>query len=97
MNICLADGCNRQAKNKKKPGYCNTCYTRRWSGASPLFPAQPLLDFMKARGISLPHYHERPKPGSRISLERMDAICIDVLGVHPSAVYGELYFKECVS
>lgn len=94
---CIADGCTRQAKNKKKPGYCNTCNSRRFANSQPLFPAQPLLDFMDARGKKFPREHERPKPGTRITLERMDALCIDVLGVHPSAVYGELYFKECVS
>ena len=97
MNPCLAQGCPRQARNKKKPGYCATCRTRRYTGASPKFPAQPLLDFMDARGRGFPENQERPKPGSKISLERLDAICIDLLGVHPYQVYGDLYFQECVA
>jgi hypothetical protein len=62
-----------------------------------MFPADPLVAYMDARGIGWPHQGTRPKPGAKITLERMDAICIDLLEVHPMQVYGDLYFQECVS
>jgi hypothetical protein len=92
---CIKQGCPRRSRNKKKPGMCSTCLTRERTGGSPKFPAQPLLDAMERRGISWNNYGGRPN--QLITLERMDAICIDVLEVHPYEVYGPLYFQECVA
>jgi len=52
---------------------------------------------MAARGIGWPRNGSRPKPGAKITLEHLDAICLEVLGVHPFEVYGDLYFQECVA
>ena len=93
---CIADGCTRRSRAMKKAGLCNTCYTRQHTGASPLFPADPLIDYVQSHGNNWAS-RSAPKRGSKIKLDAMDAFCIDVLGVHPSVVYGDLYFKECVS
>ena len=91
---CNVGGCERESINKRKPGPCNTCKSRRHTGASPKFPVQPLFDYMERRGLS---WQGMDKPKNKISLERLDAICIEVLEVHPYQVYGDLYFQECVS
>ena len=93
---CNVGGCERESINKRKPGPCNTCKNRRHTGASPKFPTQPLLDYVDRHRGGFPHDWDRPQY-SKISLERLDAICIDLLGVHPYQVYGDLYFQECVS
>lgn len=93
---CISEGCTRRSRAKKKPGLCNTCYSRKWSGASPQFPADPLIEYVERHGGNWASWN-KPKPGTRISLEWMDAFCIDVLKVHPYAVYGPLYLQECVS
>ena len=93
---CISEGCTRRSRAMKKPGLCNTCYSRKWSGASAKFPADPLIDYVEKAGTGWAG-RSAPKRGSKISLEYMDAFCIDVLGIHPWVVYGRLYFQECVS
>ena len=93
---CTSSGCTNRARAKKKPGPCQSCYSRRFTGAAPKFPADPLLDYMEKRGEQW-RGKGKPERGGRISLERMDAICIDWLGVHPWVVYGQTYFQEVPS
>jgi hypothetical protein len=93
---CIADGCSRRSRSIRKPGLCNTCYGRIRLGTSPLFPADPLIDYVESHENNWAN-RSAPKRGARVSLEFMDAFCIDVLGVHPWVVYGPLYFKECPS
>ena len=94
---CTAQGCPRKSRSKRKPGLCNTCYYRQFTGASPKFPADPLIDYMSRKGVGWPRTGSKPKRGARITLEHLDAVCIDHLGVHPAVVYGDLYYQECVA
>jgi hypothetical protein len=76
---------------------CATCRTREYTGASPMIPVDPLLDYMEARGIGWPRDRSKPRRGTKALLEHLDAICIDHLEVHPAVVYGSLYYQECVA
>jgi hypothetical protein len=94
--MCILGGCTRRSRSKTKAGMCNTCYTRMVIGSSPKFPADPLLDYVESHGNNWAN-RTPPKRGGKVTLEFMDAFCIDVLGIHPWIVYGNLYFQECVS
>jgi hypothetical protein len=93
--ICTNEGCNRTARNKRKPGMCRLCYQRKLFGfkEAVYLPAAPLLEYADRVGITIPNRPNYP----RVTLEHADAICIDVLGVHPFEVYGDLYFEESLA
>lgn len=64
-------------------------------------PAQPLLDYVhrleKANpeltlGPGRERIHRYEREGE-LSVTSADSFCIDVLGVHPTAVFGELFFE----
>lgn len=86
---CINDGCDRESRTFK-PGPCRRCYERSRSGyvPSPMFPVTPLREYADRRGVYLP---DLPEKG--LTLERMDSLCIDALGVHPHEVYGNFYFN----
>lgn len=90
---CINDGCERESKTVRKPGMCQRCYQRQHFGyaARVLLPAQPLREYAERVGKSLGK--GRPEH-NQLSLEKADELCIDVLGVHPYEVYGDLYFQE---
>lgn len=60
-------------------------------------PLEPLLAAIQARGIELGRSHRlaekalsRAKSeGGQITYTAADRICINVLGEHPAAIYGE--------
>ena len=93
---CTSSGCKNRARAKTKPGPCQSCYSRRFTGAAPKWPVDPLLDYMEKRGQDW-RGRGKPERGTNITLERMDEICIDWLGVHPWVVYGQTYFQEVPS
>lgn len=94
MNVCITKGCERPSKTKVKPGLCSRCYGRQHCGHRQvvLFPTQPLLDYAEEKGVGFGR-NGRPDH-KKITLEKLDAICIDLLGVHPYEVYGDLYFTQ---
>lgn len=94
MNVCITEDCDRPSKTKVKPGLCGRCYGRQHYGWSKrtFFPTQPLLDYAERHGIGFGR-NGRPE-NKTITLEKLDALCIDLLGVHPYEVYGDLYFTQ---
>lgn len=86
--VCTTEGCDRVSKTII-PGPCSGCYKRaRNPNYAPRFPVTPLAEFAERRGIAIDDL-----PKSELTLERADALCIDVLGVHPFEVYGDFYFS----
>lgn len=64
-------------------------------------PAQPLLDYIRrleerepdlVLGTGRERIHRYERDG-QLSVTSADSFCIDVLGVHPTAVFGELFFE----
>jgi len=83
---CEQPWCHRQARSRTS-GICQTHYERRRNNLPPRFSSIPIIDFATRRGIVLEDM------GNEVTLERMDALCIDVLGVHPFDVLGNYYFN----
>ena len=82
------NGCDRESRSFK-PGPCRRCYERSRSATyAPKFPVAPLREYADRRGVFLPDLPEK-----ELTLERMDSLCIEALGVHPHEVYGNLYFN----
>lgn len=92
-NACDVDDCNRAARSQKPGALCGTHYERvRVTGTTdrePHLPSAPLRAFVARRGIELP---PSKLAGHTVLLSTADALCCDVLGVHPFDVYGEAYF-----
>lgn len=59
-------------------------------------PWEPLVEWIKDRNIVIGnnsgHVLSQAREKGFITVTRADEFCIDVLGVHPTAVYGELFF-----
>lgn len=85
---CINDGCDRESRTFK-PGPCRRCYDRAHYGreVSPTFPVTPLREYAERKGVFIDDL-----PENHLTLERADALCIDVLGVHPFEVFGNYYF-----
>lgn len=86
---CTIEWCERKRRSSKAD-LCHTHYERRRQGKDPRFPVAPLVEYARQKGITLP---EMPETYVEVSLERADALCIDVLNVHPYQVYGDYYFN----
>ena len=84
---CINEGCGRERRTLK-PGPCKRCYDRSRIDYVPRFPVTPLREYAEKRGVYIDDLPEK-----ELTLERMDSLCIDVLGVHPHEVYGNFYFN----
>lgn len=82
---CTHQWCHRKARSVRS-GVCQTHYERGRNGLPPRFASTPIIEYAQAHGFELPDM------GNEVTLERMDAYCIDVLGVHPYEVLGNYYF-----
>lgn len=60
-------------------------------------PWEPLAEWIKDRNIVIGngngHVLSQARDRGFITVTRADEFCIDVLGVHPAAVYGDLFFE----
>lgn len=89
MSQPVGDCSEKWCSRKRRPGrsgLCQTHYERVRTGRPPRFPTVPLIEFAARKGIALEDM------GNEVTLERMDTLCIDTLGVHPHDVYGDYYF-----
>lgn len=83
---CAAYGCDRPRRSGKAE-LCGLHYGRQLKGYAPRFPVEPMLEYARRRGVVLPDM-----PAKTLTLRKVDDLCIDVFGVHPIAVYGDLYY-----
>ena len=58
------------------------------------FPSTPLIEALTDAGI--PAYDHRLDRSDSITWRTVDRVCVEVLGVHPSEVYGDMWFEETV-
>lgn len=85
---CVNEGCDRESRTIIA-GPCRRCYERARSDTyAPMFPVTPLAEYAKRKGVFIPDL-----PEHELTLERADALCIDVLNAHPYEVYGDFYFN----
>ena len=65
---------------------------------SARLPVEPLLDFFaRHKPDRIPDSYaeslRRAAHRGYVSVTTADALCIDVLGIHPTAVYGDLFYE----
>lgn len=64
----------------------------------PTLPLAPILDFADRRGIELPAhdmyhaYQQAERHSGQVSITCADRLCINLLGLHPFFIYGDLFY-----
>lgn len=57
----------------------------------PFLSSNPLREYARLHGFLM---DDMPAPNVRVSVWRVDSICIDIFGIHPCAIYGWDFFKD---
>lgn len=89
-NLCGTKGCVKVDHNRL---VVHVPRVKRYIAAT--LPAQPLLERLER--VSVPSgfhgYLSDARKKGTFTVTTADMLCIDILGVHPTAVYGDLFYE----